>query len=75
MQPATMSTRENPKILSDKSKSTLPRPPIFLDKTEERDYLKFRLAQAFRIFGSMGFEDGIVSLRVRLHVWFKKMAL
>lgn len=28
-----------------------PRPPVFQDKLEEREWLKFRLAQAFRIFG------------------------
>ena len=28
-----------------------PAPPTFLSKVEEREYLKFRLAQAFRIFG------------------------
>lgn len=29
-----------------------PLPPTFSTKVEERDYLKFRLAQAFRIFGA-----------------------
>jgi hypothetical protein len=29
----------------------LPGPPVFESKLEERDYVKFRLAQAFRIFG------------------------
>ncbi|KLO12365.1 class II aldolase/adducin domain-containing protein [Schizopora paradoxa] len=60
------STRESPEILSNKSKSTMPRPPVFLDKEEEREYLKFRLAQAFRIFDSLGYEEGhtgLVSLR------------
>lgn len=28
-----------------------PRPPVFQDKLEEREWLKFRLAQALRIFG------------------------
>lgn len=32
-----------------------PHPPIFAKKEEEREWLKFRLAQAFRIFG-MSFE-------------------
>lgn len=29
----------------------LPSPPKFSSKLDEREYLKFRLAQAFRIFG------------------------
>jgi hypothetical protein len=29
----------------------MPRPPVFTNKLEEREFLKFRLAQAFRIFG------------------------
>lgn len=33
------------------SKSRLPAPPTFKDKYEEREWVKFRLAQAFRIFG------------------------
>ena len=28
-----------------------PKPPKFTDKHKEREYVKFRLAQAFRIFG------------------------
>ena len=35
----------------EQSNLKLPAPPTFLSKDEERDYLKFRLAQAFRIFG------------------------
>lgn len=34
------------------NKQKLPSPPAFADKFEEREYAKFRLAQAFRIFGS-----------------------
>ncbi|KAI0797674.1 class II aldolase/adducin domain-containing protein [Abortiporus biennis] len=36
-----------------------PKPPRFEDKLEEREYQKFRLAQAFRIFGNLGFEEGV----------------
>jgi len=36
-----------------------PRPPVFKDKYAERDYLKGRLAAAFRIFGKLGFDEGI----------------
>lgn len=36
-----------------------PRPPRFDDKYAERDYLKGRLAAAFRIFGKHGFDEGV----------------
>jgi len=36
-----------------------PHPPVFQDKTEEREWLKFRLAQAFRIFGNLGYDEGV----------------
>jgi len=36
-----------------------PRPPKFDDKYAERDYLKGRLAAAFRIFGKNGFDEGV----------------
>ncbi|PPQ87973.1 hypothetical protein CVT25_001052 [Psilocybe cyanescens] len=36
-----------------------PVPPTFGSKLEERDYLKFRLAQAFRIFGHLGYNEGV----------------
>ena len=35
------------------------KPPTFEDKYEEREYLKGRLAAAFRIFGKLGFEEGV----------------
>jgi len=31
----------------------VPKPPTFSSKLEEREFLKFRLAQAFRIFGGV----------------------
>lgn len=37
----------------------IPAPPKFDDKLEERDYLKGRLAAAFRIFGKYGFDEGV----------------
>ncbi|KAF9262752.1 class II aldolase/adducin domain-containing protein [Marasmius fiardii PR-910] len=46
------------KIL-DKMRASLPRPPTFSDKMEERAYLKYRLAQALRIFGKRGFDEGV----------------
>ncbi|KAF7289182.1 Aldolase-II domain-containing protein [Mycena indigotica] len=33
-------------------------PPTFTSKTEEREFVKFRLAQALRIFGNRGFDEG-----------------
>lgn len=39
--------------------STFPAPPKFDDKYEEREYLKGRLAAAFRIFGKYGFDEGV----------------
>jgi hypothetical protein len=35
------------------------RPPKFADKYEEREYLKGRLAAAFRIFGKYGYDEGV----------------
>ena len=36
-----------------------PSPPKFENKYEEREYLKGRLAAAFRIFGKFGFDEGV----------------
>ena len=36
-----------------------PQPVKFEDKLEEREYLKGRLAAAFRIFGQRGFDEGV----------------
>jgi len=36
-----------------------PSPPKFTDKYEEREYLKGRLALAFRLFGKYGFDEGV----------------
>jgi hypothetical protein len=44
--------------------------PTFDDKYEEREYMKHRLALAFRIFAKHGFADGVaghITLRVRFH--------
>ncbi|KAF2138072.1 uncharacterized protein K452DRAFT_321436 [Aplosporella prunicola CBS 121167] len=37
----------------------LPKPPTFDDPLAERQYLKQRLAAAFRIFGKYGFDEGV----------------
>ena len=44
---------------ADDQMMTFPRPPTFDDKYKERDYLKGRLAAAFRIFGKYGFDEGV----------------
>lgn len=49
------------------------RPPKFEDKYKEREYLKGRLAAAFRIFGKYGFDEGIaghITLRDPVNVSF-----
>lgn len=54
--------------MSKSSRSAFPKPPVFEDKMEERAYLKFRLAQAFRIFGKLGYDEGVaghITVRVR----------
>ncbi|PGH09192.1 hypothetical protein AJ79_05721 [Helicocarpus griseus UAMH5409] len=38
---------------------SFPRPPVFEDKYKEREYLKGRLAAAFRIFGKKGYDEGV----------------
>ncbi|KAF8142957.1 arad-like aldolase/epimerase [Mycena galopus ATCC 62051] len=38
---------------------TFPNSPVFATKLEEREYLKFRLAQALRIFGKRGYDEGV----------------
>jgi hypothetical protein len=41
--------------------------PTFTDKYKEREYLKGRLALAFRIFAKLGFDEGVaghITLRV-----------
>jgi len=41
------------------ARSALLKPPAFEDKNEERAYLKERLALAFRIFASLGYDEGV----------------
>jgi len=56
-------TAPNEPKLSDKHANAqmqkFPSPPKFEDKYEEREYLKGRLALAFRIFGKLGFDEGV----------------
>ncbi|KAK7053017.1 hypothetical protein VNI00_004338 [Paramarasmius palmivorus] len=44
--------------LQETLRARFPVPPTFADKTEEREFRKFRLAQALRIFGNRGFDEG-----------------
>lgn len=54
-----------------------PAPPEFSDKHEKREYQKGRLALACRIFGKLGFEEGVaghITLRDPInphHFWGK----
>jgi len=51
-----------PGLSETKAKVQMPKfpgPPKFDDKYEEREYLKGRLAAAFRIFGKYGFDEGL----------------
>lgn len=41
-----------------KVKMHMPSIPTFEDKYKERDFLKNRLAAAFRIFGKFGYDEG-----------------
>ena len=54
-QPKQASGKEMPEIFAP----GFPMPPTFDDKLEEREYLKGRLAAAFRIFGARGFGKGV----------------
>lgn len=50
--------------------SKFPGPPKFIDKYEERVYLKGRLALAFRLFGKYGFGEGVAGhITLRDPVW------
>ena len=57
------------KHVAAKQMPKYPGPPKFEDKYEEREYLKGRLTAALRIFGKLGFEEGIaghITVRGRL---------
>jgi hypothetical protein len=48
-----------------KVKMTMPKQPAFENKMEEREYLKGRLAAAFRIFGKYGYDEGMTTITPR----------
>ena len=59
--PSTIAPLE-PGLSEKQAKVQMPKfpgPPKFTDKYEEREYLKGRLAAAFRIFGRYGFDEGV----------------
>lgn len=64
-------TEDEKHVVRERARKThdpFPKPPTFVDKLEERAYLKFRLAQAFRIFGNLGYDEGVaghITVRVR----------
>lgn len=51
-----------------------PGPPKFDDAHKEREYLKGRLALAFRIFAKFGFDEGVAG-HITLRVWRIILAL
>jgi ribulose-5-phosphate 4-epimerase/fuculose-1-phosphate aldolase len=60
-QPSSTAPHE-PKVNSQTASAQMmkfPAPPTFTDKHEERTYLKGRLALAFRIFGKLGYDEGV----------------
>ena len=62
-------TKEQVEARKPLETSTLPRPPKFEDKYQEREYQKGRLALAFRIFAKHGYDEGVaghITLRVSL---------
>jgi ribulose-5-phosphate 4-epimerase/fuculose-1-phosphate aldolase len=59
---ATPNSNENgilSAVMGLEQQRKFPVPPTFSTKLEEREYLKFRLAQAFRIFGHLGYNEGV----------------
>jgi len=55
---AIMSATHTP-LPANTFKGNMPGPPVFATKLEEREFLKFRLAQALRIFGKRGYDEVI----------------
>ena len=68
-----------PKVTENHARAQLqkfPGPPKFEDKYEEREYLKGRLALAFRIFGKLGFDEGVAGhITIRDPVCAARMGL
>jgi hypothetical protein len=45
-----------------------PKPPTWSDPKEEQQFLKGRLAAAFRIFGKNGYDEGVAG-HITVRVW------
>jgi hypothetical protein len=61
-------TREAAMGASKNRSLKFPTPPKWSDPREEQQYLKGRLAAAFRIFGKNGYDEGVaghITVRVR----------
>ncbi|KAJ7101979.1 class II aldolase/adducin domain-containing protein [Mycena epipterygia] len=54
-----MSSAPDMKEMSPSFSGKPPGPPVFTTKLEEREFVKFRLAQALRIFGNRGYDEGV----------------
>ncbi|KAG2364168.1 class II aldolase adducin domain protein [Suillus spraguei] len=57
--PSDISTRTVSDLPNVENCHNAPVPPTFSDPLEHRAFLKFRLAQAYRIFGKYGFDEGV----------------
>ncbi|KAF8150074.1 class II aldolase/adducin domain-containing protein [Crassisporium funariophilum] len=55
----TTSGKLNGSAIFNDSPLGRPMKPAFESTLDERDWLKFRLAQAFRIFGNLGYNEGV----------------
>lgn len=69
--PITLQARESTQEAGAekaKVKMNIPRPPVFDDKMKEREYLKGRLAAAFRIFGKNGYDEGMTTRPAPLYI-------
>ncbi|KAJ7446589.1 class II aldolase/adducin domain-containing protein [Mycena latifolia] len=54
-----MSAMPDASPMNNAFRGNMPGPPVFATKLEEREFLKFRLAQALRIFGNRGYDEGV----------------
>jgi hypothetical protein len=59
--PVAVEVENDPSVVRDGEMPVtgFPRAPVFADKLKEREYLKGRLAAAFRIFGKNGYDEGV----------------
>ena len=62
------------KVQAVRAEMKFPGPPTFDDPYKEREYLKGRLALAFRIFAKFGFDEGVAG-HITLRVWTVSLTL